>query len=148
MPPKATKSANAFDLDALTELDEATLTVIHPKTGDPIIAADGQPWTIRLAGNDHPVTKKLRNTSIGKAFKAMRRAGSDDAPDAEQMVKDNIEALAARTLGWNTPILGEQEVAFSKEAAIDLYTRLPVLRNQVDAFLRSETSFLKGAASA
>jgi len=139
-------STAAIDLDNLSEAEEIEHVVINPKTGDPVIAADDTPWKVRLAGPQHAETIKLRNTAIGRTLKAQRLRGDQD-PDPEQLAKETIDALVARTLGWNAPVMQGKPVEFSKAVAREVYTKFSWLRNQLQRRLADEAGFLTSPAS-
>lgn len=134
------------DLDSFVDADEIDLVMTNPRTGDPVIASDEKPWTIKLAGPNHPESVKLRNAAIGKTLKRNRTRGNvEQSPD--EVVNQSIDHLVARTLGWNAPLMGGQPVPFSKEAARKIYTTMQAFRNQVQERLVDDAGFLKSSES-
>lgn len=140
-------SDKAFDIDELLDTDEIELTITNPKNGDPVIAADDQPWKIRLAGPNHAESIKLRNSAIGKQMKRERtRAGAD--LDPSEITEESLESMVKRTLGWNAPIMGGQPYEFSPDNARKLYRSSQFVRLQVQKRFSDEAGFTKGSAKA
>lgn len=146
MNDKATPAPDRLDIDALFDMDVVELTILNPKTGNPILAADDKPWTILLAGPNHAETVRLRNMSIGKAMRRQRLRG-DAELDPNEVTEETLDGLAARTLGWNTPIMGGKPVEFSKDAARKLYKASQYVRARVQEKLNDDAGFTKASAS-
>ena len=55
--------------------------------------------------------------------------------------------LAAATVGWDGLNENGKPIEFSEQAAIELYTRYPLIKIQIDNALSDDTNFLQNAAS-
>lgn len=133
-----------FDLSSLTELDEAEMTVVDPRTGVAVMANDGKPWTIRFAGPGHEATVELRNNQMRKAVERARKQAAGDDLDAamDTIEEQTINAYAKRTLGWGPIDYEGQPFPFSTENAQKLYAGSRTLLKQIDAFMQEEANFL------
>lgn len=121
----ATADANpeaVFDIDSIQDLDTAEIELLNPKT------RQGTGAFITLAGPEHPDRKAQTFNMIRKARADMARAaaarrGAVRQPDdPEDDLRDSITMLASITLGWRGISQGGKPIAFSKQAALDLYT--------------------------
>lgn len=127
-PTPVTPAPASIDLDDIQDLPSAEIELTHPKTGDGLGAF------ITLAGPEHPERKRLTMAMIRRmrtdAARAQAAAASasrngKQAPvavsDPEEDTAETIENLAAITLSWRGMKFGGQEIACSKQAALDLY---------------------------
>ena len=81
--------------------------------------------------------KKLRN-------KAILAYSKDKEPDYEEEIKDEIRHLANITLDWRGIESNGKPKPFTKEHCIELYTKSPGVRQQVDRFVSDRANFTKG----
>jgi len=101
---------------------------------------------ITVLGKDSDTFKKISTAQARKRMNKIAKGGTFKASaiSPEEVEEDNIELLAACTKGWVGMKEGGKEITFSKEAAIDLYTRHAWMREQVDAAIGDRANFLKG----
>lgn len=111
--------------------DGADMPVLNPYTGKETGV------TIKLLGVDSSQyqyeMKRQRN-------KMVAILGDKGEVSPEDEVKSEIEQLACVTIGWE----GVDDVEFSQEACIKLYTESPPVRNQVERFISNRKNFTKG----
>jgi hypothetical protein len=143
----------AFDLEALKAADTATMTVLHPLTGEPTT------WQITFAGPAHPKAIALSNrlarkrlgderlreqaAANGRKWKAAERL-------PEEIREENVRIVAERMLGWTPVRINGADLPFTEEAAVRLlldpaYGRI---YDQVLEFLGADDSFLSRPAEA
>jgi hypothetical protein len=133
-----------MDLSSL-KLDDKTgravMTVLHPVTGDPM-DHDGKPVTITLASADSDVARAARRAGITR-----RLANPSSKPmTADDLEKQGLHILAACTLEWSGIIWEGKAVQCGDAEAVSLYTKLPWLREQVDAFVSNRANFLPASS--
>jgi hypothetical protein len=97
-----------------------------------------------VLGTDSAVFKKATTDLARKAVERVRTSGKAEL-DSEESEDDSYHLLAAVTVGWKglenedgTPL------AFSKQAAFDLYKQYPLIFEQVDRGVAARTRFIKG----
>lgn len=71
-------------------------------------------------------------------------AGRNKTMDEEQSNELYIEMLAKCTKGWINVEEDGKQVEFSYDNAVDMYTKYPVLRNQILAAIHDVKSMLEG----
>ena len=125
--------------DLLQEEDTAEMTVENPKTGEPIIGADEQPWRITFAGPSHKRTIDLRNRLRREGFKKARMGQADDSIPTDE---DERRNLALRCLGWSPIIRNGERFEYSQHNAEELFQTTWLL-NQARIFLASDANFLR-----
>lgn len=121
-------TTTAFDLDDIQDLESAEIELLHPKTGNGLGAF------VTLAGPEHPDRKRLTMAMIRRMRTEQARAAAANAvavrtgkqpavnvTDPEDDTAETIENLAAITLAWRGMKFGGQEMACTKQAALDLY---------------------------
>lgn len=81
--------------------------------------------------------RKLRNDAV-KALSEDREIG------VEEEIRLEIENLAAITIGWRGLEVDGKDKPFTLENCIDIYTRAPNIRSQVDRFVSNRANFTKG----
>lgn len=114
-----------------------TLTLLHPATNEELDI------TITLMGSD---SDEYRNT-IKKRFEAAQRQAKNkrnqevDLDDAEQKSQ---ELLAKMTLGWENLQMDGKSLKFTFEAAKEIYSKFPWIREQVEKFVSDRSNFIKG----
>ncbi len=135
-----------LDLDTVTEVGTADITLKHPVTGAPTAAI------ITVAGPEHPRRKQLafeRQRVQRAKFAKSGKLQFDDPEDDEAAA---IDHLAACTFGWKNIGRGGRVLEFSQEAARSLYAdpAFAWLRTQVQAAMDARENFIRdsGALSA
>ncbi len=133
-----------FDLDSAIQLDSATLELVHPATGAPLNVF------FDLAGPEHEVRKQRLFALMRRRRAEFEKQGklltSDPADDAV----DELDMLAACTLGWHNVIAGGTTVVFSADACRKLYgdKQRAWIRDQVKAALDRRELFIGDSATA
>ena len=127
----------AFGLEALKAADTATMTVLHPLTGEPTT------WQITIAGPAHPKAIALSNRL------ARKRLGDERL--REQAAANGRKWKAVeRMLGWTPVRINGADLLFTEEAAVRLLLDPAFGRiyDQVLEFLGADDSFLSRPAEA
>jgi hypothetical protein len=130
-----------MDLSALdTSLanEGVDLHLTHPVTGEPLLDTDGKPVTIRLLGMD-----SSRYRRHNRALLNRRLENPAKKPTADQIDEDNLAMFVALTVGWSGIGLDGVDLEFSEANAQKVYTRLPWVREQADAFIGDRKNFLR-----
>jgi hypothetical protein len=138
----------AFNLSSLdtTAVAEsgAVMKVRNFATGEVLMTEDKKPVTIVLAGEDSERFKKADLANRNRRIDRMQVGVRGAKASAAELDSDNLEMLVAVTIGWsNIAIDGDDELPFSHDNARVLYTKLPWLREQAQAFVLDRTNFLK-----
>lgn len=139
---KATETALAVPFDFTTRdvaqkaEEGAELEVLDPVTGD------GVGVFIILAGADSTIHRKATAT-IAKRRMSNMKGFRNMALDPEKFEAEGIEVLAACTLGWRGVVVDGAPLPCSRDNAIQLYTRFPWLREQVDQFISDRSVYLQ-----
>lgn len=107
----------------------AWLTVLHPVT------QEETDFRIHLRGADSPEAERFL-ANIEK-----KNAGKPPTMAKRKMI--GVDLLVHLTLGWEGAEDNGKPVAFSADAARDLYAEHSWLREQVDAFVADRGNFLK-----
>lgn len=120
----------------------AVMSVLHPVSGA-VILSNGKPVTIILAGED---SERFRRADIANRNRRLARQqqGRPGRVSVQELESDNLEILVAVTIGWSgLSIDDDGELPFSPDNARALYTKLPWLREQAQAFVLDRANFLK-----
>jgi hypothetical protein len=135
-----------FDLSALdtsaTSDTGAKMVVLHPATGVALNADDGEEVFIVLAGEDSERCKAARRAISNKRLKA-QSSGLRVQVTREEIEADDLDVLVSCTMGWGGLALDGKDLEFSPANARVLYTKLPWLREQANAFITDRANFLK-----
>jgi len=119
-----------MDLLSVAISETSTLTVRHPSTG---VDTD---ITIELYGSDTIAYKK----AVGIITKRNNKRKNIPIEEIENL---SIELLASITVGWKNLKEGAKTVPFNKDNAVRIYSSIPWLRKQIDAFIGDEQNFLQ-----
>ena len=117
----------------------ATMDVMHPITGEPLLDANGFPVTVTLLGAD---STKMRQEMSNRAKKQLA-SKSKPVNNIEEAEKLSAELLAVITVSWSGITENGQEIECNRENAIKVYTKYSWLRQQVDAFTTDRANFYK-----
>lgn len=128
-------------IDTAPVANEGAEMHVRDGNGAPLFKADGDPVTITLLGEDSAVLTKLRNQQTNRYLR------NQITVTAELAKANETEVFIAATIGWDGVGIGEEETAFSTEAARKLYA-IPVIRDQVRAFIADRASFTKASPTA
>lgn len=135
-----------MDLADVAAEDVVQFEPTHPATGQPIIGADGKPWTWTIAGPGHDVAVRQRNASMREALKEQRRPQRErEAIDEQETIRKGTAFAAVRVLGWSAVVFGGRELQFSSKAVVDLLgnPKFSWLAGQLNRFLQDDASFLR-----
>lgn len=150
---EAPQSANGRVLD-FAQLDTKTAAEIgaemileNPKTGEPIVLADGSFASITFQGPDSAKVRAFQRRHTDDVIEAARKGKSP--PSAEANERRTIGELAAITLRWNVPPLDGQTVPCNEANAKRLYgdPRLPWIVEQAVRFVADRVRFFKSAST-
>ena len=133
----------------------ARVAIVHPVTKDPIGIF------ITVLGKHSSTFRELVRERINKRVRtealAARRGKPLDPRTAEEIEREALEMLVACTVGWETEIynengdvvevkptilLGSQHVTFNIPNALNLYTRILWMREQVDDAIGDLENFI------
>lgn len=139
------------DIGVLDALDEGTLNVRHPITREPL------GWIWSFYGPAHPETIALADRVSRDAMrKALERRQAtfsgrqikDDERSHDDIHRENVESILARTRGFTPIKLNGELIAFSKDAARGLLLdkRKGWLIRQVMEYLSAEENFIQPSA--
>lgn len=100
--------------------------------------------TISVLGKDSDEFQKVSRKHQKKRLDRLSKGGFRGMAglSAEESERDGLELLAACTMGWTGVVLDGKDVPFSTENAIDIYTRFPWIREQVDIAMGDRSNFL------
>jgi hypothetical protein len=129
---------NGFDLAQLNAAETAVVDIYHPVTK---VAIGIQ---ITVASTDSETFRKASQAQQNKRLKQMsrgRRAGA--TLTAEELEEESLDLLATCTIGWDGVLMGTEPLAFSKQAAMNLYRKHAFIREQVDEAMADRALFLK-----
>lgn len=133
-----------LNINAISDVQSADIDIKDPVSGASVGA------TITLAGPEHPARKALEFARQRKARAALQKTGKVQLGDPADDEQDNIEFLAACTLGWSGIADGATEIEFSPAAALKLYSNeaLQWLVVQLTRALGERERFINSSAQA
>lgn len=117
--------------------------------GEPLVNSKGKTPTLFLLGMDSDTYRVVSRKAIKQRLNAAaankdKPKKEDDATDASEALADAIAVFVAMTVGWaDFEDETGKPIEFTKEAALDLYTQYPVVRDQADAFMAKRANFIK-----
>ncbi len=130
-----------IDIDKFAEAG-AVMELEHPATGD-VLLHEGAPITITVLGTDSKTWRnKQREYQRQRIAKMSRSKKNVDLLISDE---DACNLLAECTIDWTGIIVDGKAIKFSKDAAVDLYSKYNWIREQVDAFIGDRANFLKTA---
>jgi hypothetical protein len=143
-----------MDFD-LAEID--TRTAANDGVWLPLMRVDGSPLTVRdepvrvrLLGQDSDAYRQRMREHLRRRLE--RRAAGDIAPtldDLDRAEQEGNEILAACTADWSGVYsLSGDKIRCSFDAALALYQRFPVIREQVDRFVANRANFIAASSRA
>lgn len=125
----------------VTTDDTISIVVKHPITDEPLVKDDGKEMTITVyaphSGQYKAVLHEQTNKRIQKASKGKRVTFT-----AEELENVTLELLAKTTKDWNIQLNGKSP-KFSVAEAVDLYSKLSWLKQQVLDAQEDYSAFLK-----
>lgn len=134
-------AVGGFDLSSLDVVSAANTGVevdlLHPVTNEPI------GMKIKVIGRDSDEFRRLSNAQSRRRVNKMSKGGFRATnANLEDVEAEGIELLAACTKGWTNVVVSGKVIPFSKEAAVDLYTKYPWIKEQVDTAIGDRALFI------
>ncbi len=138
----------------LAKVDTKTLSEagvdmpVKTMDGEPLVARNGQPITVRLLGPDSNKYRALTRAQVRKRMAAMAD-GKVTLSEAEfeETERELLDILVACTVGWSNVLDTEgAEIPFAEDNVRKLYSNYPVVREQVDTFLANRANFLRASS--
>lgn len=121
--------------------DTVTVTLKHFATDEPLLKDDGKEMTITVYAPHSAQYKEVLHEQVNKRIQKASK-GKKVTFTAEDMENSTLDLLAKTTKEWNIQLNGKSP-KFSVADAIDLYTKLPWLRQQVVEAQEDYSAFLK-----
>lgn len=132
-----------FEISEFETVDAADMPVKNPKTGKMVMVDKNSPVTIRLAGRDSEIYRRISRYLAHMRAETALADGGDASPSDEALENEALDLLSALTLGWTGITANREPYPFSEENARKLYERLPWLREEVDRFVGNRANFMK-----
>ena len=141
-----------FDLAAVdtTAAEDGVYMELKDAAGEPVKNSKGEVPAIKLLGLD---SKTYRDYQRRFVLRRIRRESAKGKPgiveptvdeQAAETEKDTLDQLVMMTVGWkNFRDDKGATVQFSPEAARELYSKYPIVAEQVDMFCASRANFMK-----
>lgn len=131
-----------MDLSKLIPTDDTiVVTVKHPITDEALTKDDGKEMTITVyaphSAQYKQVVHEQTNKRIQKAAKGKKLTFT-----AEDIEQTTLDLLAKTTKDWNIQLNGKSP-KFTVAEAVDLYAKLPWLKQQVQDAQEDYSAFLK-----
>lgn len=116
--------------------------IYHPGTNEDLDI------TINVLGKDSDEFVETGRKQSKKRMAKMSKGGfrNTSTVPIEEIEQDGIELLAACTKSWAGVVIEGKQVAFSHGAAVDLYTRFPWIKEQVDTAIGDRANFIVGSS--
>jgi hypothetical protein len=133
----------SFDLSTVVLEQSVELELRHPVSKEPLGAK------IHLAGQQHPLRKKIVHERQRRLRKQFQRSGKFAFVDPAEEEEDTLEFVVGCTLGWSGISFDGKPLDFSPDNARRIYAdpKLAWLRDQVVALLYDDESFIHTSAS-
>lgn len=129
-----------FDIDSIQDLLTAEIEIRNPLTGKPV---GGH---ITLIGPEHPRRRELDFRQARRVRKVLMDGAAQDDDSEEARAAEWIAHLADCTEGWRGIARDGAALPFSRAAAIELYTRVGWLREQVGREMQRRELFIGSSA--
>ncbi len=116
--------------------------IYHPGTNEDLGIS------ITVLGKDSDEFQKISRAQSKKRMAKLSKGGFRNTTQIpiEEIEQDGIELLAACTKGWAGVVIDGKPVSFSQAEAVNLYTRFPWIREQVDTAIGDRANFIKGSS--
>ena len=132
-----------MDLSTLVPTDDTiVVTIKHPVTDEPLTKDDGKEMTVTVYAAHSAQYKAVMHEQTNKRIQKAAK-GKKLSLTAEDIENATLELLSKTTKDWNIQLNGKSP-KFSVGEAIDLYSKLPWLRQQVLDAQEDFASFLMG----
>ena len=121
--------------------DTITITIRHPMTDEVLTKDDGKEMTITVyaphSAQYKAVMHEQTNKRLQKASKTKRFTMT-----AEDIEVASLEVLSKTTKDWNIQLNGKTP-KFSEKEAVEIYSKLPWLKQQILEGQEDYSAFLK-----
>lgn len=111
------------------------MVLVDPSSGEDVLNNEGKKMTIYLVGTD---SRQFSEFQVRNASKYRGKK----TPSVGQMKKDQRDLLACCTTRFENIVIDGSTVDYSHKSAMDLYERLPWVKEQVDEFINERANFL------
>ena len=130
------------DLFALISTDDTISVVVkHPVTEEPLLKDDSKEMTITVYAPHSAQYKSAIHEQTNKRIQKASK-GKKVTFTAEELDNATLDLLAKTTKDWNIQ-LGGKSPKFSVTEAVELYSKLPWLKQQVMEAQEDYSAFLK-----
>jgi hypothetical protein len=131
-----------MDLINLIPTDDVIVVAVkHPITDEILAKDDGKEMTITLYAPHSSQYKTVMHDQANKRIQKFSK-GKKVTFTAEELENSTIELLAKTTKDWNIQFNGKSP-KFTLAEALDLYAKVPWLKNQLIEAQEDFTSFFK-----
>jgi hypothetical protein len=128
----------------------AVMNVVNPVTGAELVVDKGDGKTenvwIKLASADSERVKKVERAVTNKRLAGARQGRQNVT--AESLESDEFKKLMAATIAWGNVGLGQGPLELNDANARTVYTQLPWLREQAQAFMAERGNYSKSSPAA
>ncbi len=144
LPTEVAEPVAPVDLSSLDSIEAANkgapVELYSPITGKDLNIR------VFLVGRDSDTFKEASTEQNRRRIQKMSKGGfrPGNAP-IDDSDKEGIALLAACTTGWENMLLEGKQVPFSRKAAIDIYTRFPWIKEQIDNAVGDRALFMKAS---
>jgi len=121
--------------------DTITVEIKYPGTEDVIVKDDGTPMTITVYAPHASIYKSQMHEQTNKRIQKAAK-GKKVTFTAEELENAMLELLAKTTKDWSIQLNGKSP-KYSVAEAMDLYAKLPWLKQQVLEAQEDYSAFLK-----
>lgn len=131
-----------MDLSKLIPTDDTiVVSVKHPLTEEVLVKDDGKEMTITLYAPHSAQYKAVLHDQANKRIQKFSK-GKKASFTAEEMEASTLELLAKTTKDWNIQFNGKSP-KFNATEALELYAKVPWLKNQLLEAQEDITAFFK-----
>lgn len=136
---------NAFDIASLDTRTASTtgvkFPVKNPRTGQALLAQNGEPVHILMAGRNSATFERLAQAA---AERRATLAARDVMMTADEVRQERADYVAGCTLGWNIDLIDGRAFPYSEANAATLWAdrRFNWLLDATWGFLINEANFL------
>lgn len=135
-------------LDTIAASNAGAPMTVRDANGKAVRDAAGNPVTITLLGVDSNEYQSRKREHVDRVLQSQlqSRRRQSTAISAESFEDDTLEDCIACTTGWHGIVFEDKELEFSAANVRMLYTKLPMLREQVEEFIADRVNFLPASA--
>lgn len=126
--------------DLKPKVDDITVTIVHPSTGETLENKDGSPMTITMYAKHSKEYKAYTHSRTNENIAKSRKSGKPLEFRAEDLEAEEINLFANTTKSWDITYDGKK-TQFSVDKAKEIYNELFWIREQLDDTLTSEDVF-------